>query len=120
MWTWRNKAIFDEDFQYPTYPIQVILKMVTDIDECEHYHFTRGLQRLDTIFIQWKCPNEGWVKFDCDGAHKKSVDLAGCGGLLRDSNGQWIQGYTQKIRTCDALHAEMWGIYARLELPRRK
>ncbi|MCI85796.1 ribonuclease H, partial [Trifolium medium] len=36
------------------------------------------------------------------------MDLAGCGGLLRDSNGQWIHGYTQKIGACDALHAEMW------------
>jgi hypothetical protein len=41
--TWGNKAIFDENFQHPTNPIQVILKMAKDIDECEHYHFIRGL-----------------------------------------------------------------------------
>ncbi|MCH81663.1 hypothetical protein A2U01_0002454, partial [Trifolium medium] len=57
----------------------VILKMAKDIDGCEHYHFTRGRHRLETIFIRWKCPNEGWIKLNCDGAHKKSVDLAGSG-----------------------------------------
>jgi ribonuclease HI len=74
----------------------------------------------DTIFIRWKCPNESWIKLNCDGAHYKFVDLARCGGLLRDSNDQWIQGRTQKIGTCDSLHAEMWGMYVGLELARRK
>ncbi|CAJ2642253.1 unnamed protein product [Trifolium pratense] len=120
MWTWHNKAIFDEDFRQPADPIQVILKMAKDIDGYEHHHFTRGRHRLETIFIRWKCPNEGWIKLNCDGAHKKSMDLAGCGGLLRDSDGRWIQGYTQKIGTCDSLHAEMWGMYAGMELARRK
>jgi hypothetical protein len=75
---------------------------------------------MNIIFIKWKCPNEGWIKLNCDEAHNKSVDLAGCGGLPRDSNGQWIQEYTQKIGTCDALHTEMRGIYVGLELTIRK
>ncbi|PNX54660.1 hypothetical protein L195_g048281, partial [Trifolium pratense] len=28
--------------------------------------------------------------------------------FFRDSYGRWIKGYTKKIGTCDALHAEMW------------
>jgi len=36
---------------------------------------------------------------------------SGCGGLFRDSNGRWIKGYTKKIGACDALHAEIWGLY---------
>ncbi|GAU46665.1 hypothetical protein TSUD_184530 [Trifolium subterraneum] len=35
-------------------------------------------------------PMKGWIR-------NMYVDLAGCGGLLRDSNGQWIQGYTQSL-----------------------
>jgi ribonuclease HI len=40
--------------------------------------------------------------------------------LLRDSDGPWIQGYTQKISACDALHAKMWGMYMAMNLARRQ
>jgi hypothetical protein len=36
---------------------------------------------LRNLFI-WS--QEGWIIINCDGAYKKSMDLAGCGGLLRD------------------------------------
>jgi hypothetical protein len=94
--------------------------MAKDIDKCEHYNLTTGQRQMDTIFVGWKYPQEGWIKLNFDGAHKKSVDLTGCGGLLRDSDGRWIQGYTQKIGTCDAFHAEMWGMYERMKLARRR
>jgi len=41
----------------------------------------------------------------------------GCySGLLRDSNDKWLKGFVCKIGVCDALHAEMWGLYIGLEL----
>jgi ribonuclease HI len=45
--------------------------------------------------------------------------LAGCGGLLRNSDGRWLKGYSHKIGTCDALCAEMWGMYLGMQLARR-
>jgi hypothetical protein len=51
---------------------------------------------------------------------KLSPYLVGCGGLLCDSNGRWIHGYTQKIGTCDAFYVEMWGIYERMKLAQRR
>jgi hypothetical protein len=35
------------------------------------------------------------------------MNVAGCGGLFRDSDGQWLKGYTQRISDCDAFYAEM-------------
>ncbi|MCH80717.1 receptor-like kinase [Trifolium medium] len=61
----------------------------------------------ETIFIEWRRPQEGWVKLICDGSQNDRLDLTGCGGLLRDSDGTWIKGYSQKLRVCDALHAKM-------------
>jgi ribonuclease HI len=120
MWKWRNKFIFDEDFRRPSNPTHVNLKMAMNIDSCEHNHLIRGQRKKDTVFIGWKRPPEGWIKLNCDGAYKESVDLAGCDGLLRDSDVQWIQGYTRKIGALDALHAEMWGMYAGMTLARRQ
>jgi hypothetical protein len=48
--------------------------------------------------IGWNKPRRDWVKLNCDGAYKESLDLAGCGGFIRDSGGQWLIGYTSKNR----------------------
>ncbi|GAU47272.1 hypothetical protein TSUD_280950 [Trifolium subterraneum] len=96
MWQRRNKSIFDEDFRRPSNPILVILKMVRDIDSCKHNQLIGRQRKNDTIFVGWKQPLEGWIKLNCDGAYKESLDLAGCRGLLRDSNGQWIHVDTLK------------------------
>ncbi|PNX90713.1 ribonuclease H, partial [Trifolium pratense] len=85
-----------------------------------HLHLTRGSRRFDTIYIGWKRPQGGWVELNCDEAYKESLDLVGCGGLIRDCDGQWRIGYTQKIGTCDALHAEMWGMHEGLKIVRRQ
>ncbi|GAU14826.1 hypothetical protein TSUD_50380 [Trifolium subterraneum] len=65
-------------------------------------------------------PQEGWIKLNCDGSQNDWVSLAGCGGLLRDSNDKWIKGYSRKIGSCDALHAEMWGMYLGMNLAWRQ
>ncbi|MCI51897.1 putative non-LTR retroelement reverse transcriptase, partial [Trifolium medium] len=72
------------------------------------------------IFIGWKRPPEGWVKLNCDGSRNNRVGIAGCGGLLRVSDGRWIKGYSQKLGAGDALHAEMWGMYLGLDLARQQ
>ncbi|MCI34555.1 ribonuclease H, partial [Trifolium medium] len=53
----------------------------------------------ETIYIGWKRPQEGWIKFNNDmGACKDRGEIAGCGGLIRDSIGRWIKGYTRNLR----------------------
>ncbi|WJX23235.1 hypothetical protein P8452_12461 [Trifolium repens] len=120
LWTWRNKSIFEEDFHRPIDPIRVILDLVQAIDRGDDLHLIRGSRRFDTIYIGWNRPRGDWVKLNCDGAYKESLDLAGCGGLIRDSGGQWLIGYARKIGMCDALHAEMWGMYEGLKIARSK
>ncbi|MCH89552.1 ribonuclease H protein [Trifolium medium] len=71
-----------------------------------------------TIFM--KRPREGWVKLNCDGTHKSSVNLSGCGGLLRDSSGVCLTSYAHKLGTCDALHVEMCGMYLSMDLAMRQ
>ncbi|GAU49481.1 hypothetical protein TSUD_286190 [Trifolium subterraneum] len=66
------------------------------------------------------CPREGWFKLNCDGAHKSSIQLSGCGGLLRNNDGICVSSFARKIGSCDALHAEMWGMYIGMDLARRK
>jgi hypothetical protein len=57
IWIWRNKTIFEEDFQRPSDPIFKILKMVDDIDK--YIRHPMNIRQCDTIFIGWKRPQEG-------------------------------------------------------------
>jgi len=120
LWTWRNKSIFEEEFHRPFNPIDVILKMAIEIDNCEQTHVTGWPQLTETIFIGWKTPQEGWVKLNCDGAHKSLVNLSGCGGLIRDSSGNCLNSYARKIGSCDALHAEIVCMYIGMDMARRQ
>ncbi|KAH1083388.1 hypothetical protein J1N35_023149 [Gossypium stocksii] len=40
----------------------------------------------------------------------KSINVAGAGGLIRDSNGNWIAGFSRFIGSSMPLQAELWGI----------
>jgi len=60
------------------------------------------------------------VKLNCDGAHKSSVNLSGCGDLFRDSSENCLNSYARKIGSCDALHAEMWVMYIGMDMARRR
>jgi ribonuclease HI len=115
LWTWRNKTIFEDNFQRPHNPIRVIQKYSMDIDECtlRHLHIP---QQKETIYIGWRRPPEGWIKLNSDGACKGNNGISGCGGLFRNSDGRWIKGYAKKIGSCDAFHAEMWGLYLGLDM----
>ncbi|KAK2400076.1 TMV resistance protein N [Trifolium repens] len=106
IWMWRNKTIFEDDFQRSNDQIFKILKTDEDIE--------KYTQHPD--FIGRKSPREGWIKLNCDGAYKDSLGLAGCGSLFWNSEGRWIKEYTRKIGTCDALSVEMWGMYLRMQL----
>jgi len=115
---WRNKAIFEDDFHRPTNPTFTILKMVEDTDNYTNHPL--NLRKCDTIFVGWTRPGEGWIKLNCDGSYKDTLGLAGCGGLLRNSDGRWLKGYCRKIGTCDALTAEMWGMFLGMQLAWRQ
>nr|ABD32321.2 Ribonuclease H [Medicago truncatula] len=117
---WRNKTIFEADFIRPNNPISLIWRFVQNIEDCnlEHVHIGRKLKEI--IYIGWKRPREGLIKLNSDGACKDMGVIAGCGGLFRDLDGRWIKGYTKKIGACDALHAEMWGLYLGLDMAWRE
>jgi hypothetical protein len=89
-------------------------------DRCEQTHLDGWTRQNDTIYIGWKQPQDGWFKLICDGAHKSSLNLSGCGGLLRNSYGICVSSFARKIGSCDALHAEMWGMYIGMDLARRQ
>ena len=66
--------------------------------------------------IKWLKPAAGWVKLNTDGAYSSSRGLAGGGGLLRDSNGNWIHGFACFLGNCSSTIAELWALKDGLSL----
>jgi ribonuclease HI len=62
-----------------------------------------------TVLIGWHPPKENWVRLNTDGSSKDNAK-AGCGGLIRGSDGKWLGGFSKFIGNCSAYVAELWGV----------
>ena len=65
--------------------------------------------------IHWKAPIWSCVGLNTDGAMKRS-GYAGAGGLIRDSNGNWLMGFTVNLGMCSVLSAKLWGLFHGLKV----
>ena len=45
-------------------------------------------------FVRWQVPPDPLIKLNTDGSAIGNLGLAGAGGLLRDSSGEWISGFS--------------------------
>ncbi|KAJ1413531.1 Ribonuclease H-like superfamily [Sesbania bispinosa] len=59
---------------------------------------------------------EGWIKFNVDGSVKLDSKKAGCGGVMRDHNGNWLGGFSCNIGFSGVFMAELRGIISALHI----
>ena len=57
--------------------------------------------------VTWTKPIVGWCKLNTDGSINSASGIAGYGGLIRDSNGQWVAGFAKKIAANSSLAVEL-------------
>ncbi|PNY07952.1 hypothetical protein L195_g004461 [Trifolium pratense] len=63
-----------------------------------------------TDFLEWELPPKDTLKFNVDEAHSKSNGFSACGGLLRDSQSDFIQGFYCNLGRNNSQGAEMWSL----------
>ncbi|KAK8580524.1 hypothetical protein V6N13_143605 [Hibiscus sabdariffa] len=59
-----------------------------------------------------------WFKLNSDDARHKINGLASCGGIIRDSMGQWVHSFTKFIDICSVDEAELWRLFVGLTCAR--
>ncbi|KAE8696204.1 hypothetical protein F3Y22_tig00110676pilonHSYRG00210 [Hibiscus syriacus] len=64
----------------------------------------------------WRAPVSGTLKLNTDGSAHPTTMEAGCGGVIRNSSGEWISGFSRNIGRCSAYLAELWGVLDGLEV----
>jgi ribonuclease HI len=117
IWLWRNKELHDDDYNRPTRPILHILNYISEYYQARMMSSVVIKLPRVTSMIGWKPPVEGRLKLNTDGACKDG-HMAGCGGIIRDSNGRWCGGFAKHVGSCSAFMAELWGVLEGLKYAR--
>jgi ribonuclease HI len=120
LWTWRNKRQHDENFVSPSKPWLTISEYVNTYTSMRAAEASVEIRTEEYNDISWKRPLHGWIALNTDGAAKQDSSRAGCGGVLRDEDGRWIQGFSKNLGSTTAYIAELWGIYEGLCMAKRR
>jgi ribonuclease HI len=121
LWQWRNMSIHDSEFVSPHQPWTLVLEYVEEYKrnmkaESQICH-DRSKQQIN---ISWHAPPMGWYALNTDGAAKISDSKAGCGGIVRNDTGNWVEGFAKALGDTTAYMAELWGVFEGLKLAKRR
>jgi ribonuclease HI len=101
-----------------TIPCMSVLQLAEDYYQARMANRITSKRQHVIDFIRWRPPQVNWVKLNTDGACKGG-NIAGCGGIIRGSDGEWIGGFAKFIGDCSAFVAELWGVLEGLRYVRR-
>ncbi|KAJ7982470.1 Ribonuclease H [Quillaja saponaria] len=76
------------------------------------------IRRKVIRWISWSKPETGYIKLNSDGAVANAQSRAGCGGVFRNENGDWLLGFHMNLGCCSSKVAELEGIRAGLLIAR--
>ncbi|XP_028754982.1 uncharacterized protein LOC114714409 [Neltuma alba] len=115
LWNWCNLHAFQPGFIKPEDPMRVILNLY------KSYTFEPTVYPINsfgavTYPIKWRRPGEDWIKCNVDGAVNTISGQAACGGVLRNSQGEWIAGFSKYLGKCSAIEAEEWAILSGMNI----
>ena len=107
LWFQRNKFVFQNIDPNPTLNC-IVENMVIEFSSCVLGDFVDRISR--SIPVRWEKPISNWSKLNSDGSCIKSLGLAGSGGLIRNSDEEWIMGYSRKIGITFSEAVKLWAL----------
>lgn len=108
LWFWRNSQLHNIALPDPKIAKQIILAKTK-----EAWDMTTGFpDRLRYVGrVSWIRPSPGYVKLNVDGSLRGESGYAAAGGVVRDENGLWLQGFTCKLGRCSVIITELRALY---------
>ncbi|TKY71900.1 Heat shock 70 kDa protein [Spatholobus suberectus] len=114
-WLERNQLAEIEEFEYKKRELGMYLR-----DDPNSKSNTSNSEVKVPIWCTWRCPPNGWVCLNTDGSvfenHRTGRSGAACGGLVRDSSGCFLGGFTVNLGVTSVALAELWGVVHGLKL----
>lgn len=107
----------NEDFSRPFRPAEIIKQPLLDYYKGKNIVESDYLlqPRTETV-VTWLKPPEGWIKLNVDGALRRSLKVARCGGILCDEDGRWLGGFYRFLNDCSILKAGVWVVLEGMRL----
>jgi hypothetical protein len=75
-------------------------------------------QSRTMAMIRLNPPQTNFVRLNTNDAYKVN-QTAGCGGLIRGCDGEWLGGFAKGVGLCSGFVAELWGVLEGLKYVRR-
>ena len=104
LWLFRNQAIFNPSHRPPDLLHNSISLAF------EFFYFSAANPTpapKKAIHFKWECPPSSWFKLNTDGSSIGNPGKAGGGGVLRDSNGNWVRGFSSSFGITSSIQAEL-------------
>ncbi|KAK4257313.1 hypothetical protein QN277_006916 [Acacia crassicarpa] len=114
LWNWRNRSVFNSEFVRPLSPSAVLLRMIHQFVIVDRPGGNVASNSSDHSV--WQPPMQDWIKVNVDGAVSLNRSSARCGGVLRDSTGSWVTGFSSYLGICEPQEAEEWALLKGLQL----
>ena len=105
LWIQRNKVIFQHTNPNPRLA-SFVENLVMEFVCCIQIPLVSRSPIL--MPVRWEKPSPGWVKLNTDGSSLVNPGIAGSGGLIRNSDGDWIMGFVRNIGTTGSVAAKLW------------
>ncbi|KAE8671077.1 hypothetical protein F3Y22_tig00111996pilonHSYRG00110 [Hibiscus syriacus] len=102
LWKQRNDLIFNNVIQ----PIERVIHQ--SVSWVKHYDTTINVVRPRLVSSHteptWSKPPYGWFCLNTDGAVSQNNENGSIGGVIRNSDGEWIVGYHRDVRAIKLLN----------------
>lgn len=115
---WRNRELHDDAFIRPPRPAYHVLNFIKEYYQASMENIIITRIPREVHMIGWIPLANGRVKLNTDEACKEGI-TAGCGGVIRDSNGRWCGGFANYGCSRSAFVAELCGMLKGLMYVRR-
>lgn len=107
LWKNKNKVIFEN-----TTPNPNLHKFC--VHQARKYYFCVNKTSMPStkvaIQVRWNKLAAGWFKLNTDGASFGNPGKAGGGGIIRNSHGHWVKGFSRSIGYTTSIIAEWWAL----------
>ena len=107
LWLRLNKVVFkDNSIQKP-----LITETLAKASEFAFLGAHTKVRRPTTsVQVRWHPPSENWFRLNSNGSSMGNLGRVGGGGIIRDSNGDWVSGYARAIGHTASVTAELWAL----------
>ncbi|BFG33690.1 hypothetical protein CerSpe_199640 [Prunus speciosa] len=114
IWKWRNNYVFNDEEELPFKPLNCILTNANDWFANAYGPNSKSIRV--PVSLVWDPPGFGYFKLNIDGSRNSDTGAIGAGGVIRNSDGEWIAGFSVNLGKGQIIDAEIWGLAFGLKL----